>query len=331
MRRVTGLALLCGWVSLQPGCAKSSDTVSDSEVATSVVSGALNTSSGSVIGYNLPAERRSPFQRFLRGHNPLGTAHAVSWSCSGDMLSPHFAGPGSYSFTPLTCEVTWGAGHVVSSTWSSTFDLEYGPSCDRLHPFIGNQAGGCALTRTTAVGGNTRTISNASNDVYAINHDTNGAGTGWDSTVSPAPSNGGAIVTCATGGCQNGGTLQISGSHLTGTVTVGKHAPTEIWDHTVSTASSGITVTGDGTGRVASGTITVQHNLAKYTADVTLDKVAYGDSACCFPTDGSVTSKIVSGTHVGQSETMSFGPGCGDATLTTSGGVTESITLTHCL
>jgi hypothetical protein len=310
---------------------KSSDTVSDSEVATSVVSGALNTSSGSVIGYNLPAERRSPLQRLLHQLNPLGTAHAVSWTCSGDVLSPHFAGPGTYTFTPLTCQVTWGMGHVVSSTWTSTFQLDYGTSCDKLHPFIGNQAGDCTLTRTTAAGGNTRTITNASNDVYAIDHDTNGAGTGWDTTVSPAPSNAGAIVTCAAGGCQTGGTLELSGSHLTGTVTIGKQAPTKIWDHTVSTAPGGITVIGDGTGRVVSGTVTVQHNLARYTADVTLDKVAYGDSACCFPTGGSVSSKIVNGAHVGQSETLSFGPGCGDATLKTSGGVTESITLTHCL
>jgi hypothetical protein len=331
MRRVLPLALLFGLMDAA-GCLKSDDSVSDAEVATSVVSGALNNSSGSVVGWNDPGlrDRRTGFDRLWQRLSPVGTAHAASWSCTGDMLDPRFSGPGAYSFTPFTCQVSWGVGHSVSSTWSSTFQLDYGMSCDRLHPFIGNQAAGCTLTRTTAAGGNTRTITGPDGNVYAITHDTNGANSGWDSSVSPAPSNGGAVVTCGAGGCVQGGSLVINGSHLYGTVTIGKKAPEKIWDHTVSTDATGITVTGEGTSRVVSGAVTVQHNLAKYTATVTFAGVGYADANCCFPTTGSVSSKIDTGSHAGQSETLTFGSACGEATLTGPNG-TASITLQNCL
>lgn len=148
--------------------------------------------------------------------------------------------------------------------------------------------------------------------------------------MTPAPGNGGVEVTCDAAGCAQSRTLVIRGSHLTGTVTInGKE--TTIWDHTVSTGASGVTVTGTGTSRVVSGSVTVQHNILKYTSTATFDAVAYEEVGCCFPTSGSVSTTFTRGANTGKTETLTFGPVCGDATLKTASGATEALTLQHCL
>jgi hypothetical protein len=192
------------------------------------------------------------------------------------------------------------------------------------------QVAGCELTRTTATGGDTRTITGVDGNMYAIDHDTNGAGTGWDSSVTPAPTNDGVQVTCAAGGCASGRTLVISGSHLTGTVTIGS-ATTKIWDHTVTSDGAGLTVTGSGPTRIVDGTVTVEHNLLKYTSTTTFSSVGYTEPGCCFPTNGSVSTTFSKGADVGKTESLSFSNICGEATLTTADGATVPITLEHCL
>jgi hypothetical protein len=226
--------------------------------------------------------------------------------------------------------VTWDNGKTASSVWSGPFTLNYGSSCDDTHPWFENQVAGCTVTRTTSADGDTRTITGPDGNTYAILHDTNGADTGWDSSVSPAPSDGGVVVTCGAGGCKAGKNLVINGSHLTGTVDVRGHSD-EIWNHTVSTGAGGITVTGSGASRVVNGTVNVQHNLLKYTASASFDSVAYGEIGCCFPTGGSVSTTFSKGSDAGKHETLSFSPICGDATLTTADGVTKEVTLAHCL
>jgi len=95
--------------------------------------------------------------------------------------------------------------------------------------------------------------------------------------------------------------------------------------------SSGLTVTGVGSSRVVSGTVTVQHNLIEAVSTTTFSNVSYGDTACCFPTEGSVTTVYQRGL-VGKTEKISFGGGaCGETTLTDNKGTTESLTLAHCL
>jgi hypothetical protein len=330
---------MCGVVGstilvVQSGCVRGTATEpSDSEVATSAVSGALNNTIGSTVAMNMPrAPKRSTFARGVDALNPVGTAWAASWSCSGGSLSPSFAGPGKdpYSFTPLSCMVTWDTGRTASATWSGPFTLNYGSSCDSTHPFIENQAAGCAVTRTIGNGGDTRTLTGPDGNSYAINHDTDGAGTGWDSTVSPAPTSKGVQVTCATAGCDAGKTLVISGSHLTGTVSIGGR-DTKIWDHTVSTGGNGVIVTGTGTGRVVTGSVTVQHNILRYTTNATFNSVGYGEAACCFPTSGNVTTTFIDGASGPKTETLSFTAACSEATLTTANGTLEPVTLAHCL
>ncbi len=331
-----GLLLTCSGLAVvvTPGCLRvpSADPPSDSEVATSVVSGGLNNTSGSTVALNAAPPHRSTFERVVDAVDPIGTAWAADWSCKGASLSPAFSGPGAdpYQFTPLSCSVTWGNGKTASSDWSGPFTLVYGSSCDGASPFPEDQVAGCTVTRTSAPGGSTRTITGPDGNSYAIRHDTGGAGSGWDPSVTPAPSNGGLEVTCATGGCTEGRSLVVSGSHLTGTVTIdGKQ--TTIWDHTVSTGSAGVTVTGHGAGRIVSGAVTVQHNLAKYTATATFDSVGYAEPGCCFPTSGSVSTTFNDGPNKGKTESLTFSPICGEATLTTTSGTSEPLTLQHCL
>jgi hypothetical protein len=305
---------------------------SDSEVATSAVSGALNNTSGSTVAWNAPTPARGPLDRLIDAVNPIGTAWAAEWTCTGGSLSPAFSGPGGdpYSFAPVSCSVTWGNHRTASSDWSGAFLLNYGSSCDGAHAFIENQAAGCSVARTTATGGNTRTITGPDGNSYSILHDTHGAGTGWDFSVTPAPSDAGVTATCGAGGCPSSRTLVINGSHLTGTVTIDGKATT-IWDHTVSTGQGGIMVTGTSKNRVVSGSVTVQHNLLKYTATATFDSVGYGAVGCCFPTSGDVTTTFSDGPDTGKTEKLSFTPFCGEALLTTTSGKTGTLTLQHCL
>jgi hypothetical protein len=326
---------ICLTVAFGQGCLKTPavDPPSDSEVATSVVSGGLNNTSGSTVALNAPAPpHESTFDRVVDAINPIGTAWAADWSCHGGSLSPAFSGPGGnpYSYTPVGCSVTWGNGKTASSEWSGPFTLTYGSSCDDSSPFPEDQGAGCTVTRTTSASGDTRTITGPDGNSYAISHDTDGQGTGWDPSISPAPSNGGVEVTCGSGGCAESRTLVVNGSHLTGTVTIDGKSTT-IWDHTVSTAAGGVAVTGKGAARIVTGSVTVQHNLAKYTANATFDSVGYGEPGCCFPTSGSVTTTFSDGPNTGKTETLTFSPFCGEATLTTASGSTEALTLQHCL
>ncbi len=303
---------------------------SSSEVAVSVVSGAMNNTSGSAVALNAPAQPRTKLvDRVLDAINPIGTAWAAEWSCTGGTLSPAFSGPGAdpYAFTPPSCSITWRTDRTATSSWSGPFTLSYGAGCDGTHPFIEGQTAGCSVTRTTGSSGVTRDITGPDGNAYAILHDTNGAGTGWDSSVTPAPSNGGLVATCGAEGCLAGRDIVLNGSHLTGTVTLGKDTD-KIWDHTVT---GSVSVAGAGATRVATGSVTVQHNLLMYTATATFNDVAYGEVGCCFPTSGTVSTTFSKGPDVGKTETLTFSEICGEATLKTADGVSEPLTLQHCL
>ncbi len=316
---------------LLAGCpATETDDLSGSEVAVSAVSGALNnTESQSALGLNpLPREHKTATAWLWDQINPVRPAWAATWTCSGAELDPSWSGPaaGPYAYTPVSCSVTLRNGKTASSMWSGAFTLSYGPSCVSTSPFMDNQPADCTLTRTTAADGNTRTWTGLKGNSVAITHNTFGAGTGWDNTVTPAPSNDGVILTCGPSGCAVGRTLTISGSHLTG-----EGDSLLRWDHTVSTGPGGINVTGSGSGRVVTGAVTVQHNLAHYTSTTTFNNVAYGDTACCYPTDGSVTTIYSSGPNLNKTETLTFTALCGEATLTKPDGSNDSVTLDECL
>ena len=327
-------------LTVAAGCSSSanssnSDDGAGSEIATSVVSGALNNSEGSKLGLNdLPRQPRpTSVERFLQKLNPIGTAWAATWTCNGGTITPAFSGPGAYQYTPVGCSISWGDGKTASAVWSGSFNLDYGPTCDSTHAFILNQTTNCAVTRTTGPSGNTRTVTGPDGNSYSVTHDTNSEGTGWDSSVAPPPTNDGVVATCASGGCASGLSLQINGSHLTGTLTPAGGSATRWWDHTVTTGSDGITVAISGTSRVVSGTVIVQHNLAMFTSMTKFNSVEYGDTNCCFPSSGSVTTTFSKGPHQGKTETLAFGTtlGCGEATLTKTDGAKVPFTLKHCI
>jgi hypothetical protein len=326
------VVLACG--SFACSSSKSTESPSSpsgSEVAVSTVSGALNNNSGTGVAFYAPrAPKRTLVERGIAALNPIGTASAAEWSCSGDTLSPKFAGPGSYAFTPASCSVTWLGGKSASSDWSGPFTLDYGSSCDSASALMESQVAGCEVTRTSASGGTTRTITGPDGNSYAIDHDTNGADTGWDSSVSPAPSDAGVQVSCGTGGCVSSRTLVISGSHLTGTVDI-DGTTSKIWDHTVSTGSDGLSVTGAAAARVVNGSVTVQHNLIHVTSTTTFKSVEYSEPLCCFPTGGSVSTTFSQGPDVGKTESIAFTGVCGEATLTKADGATVALTFEHCL
>jgi hypothetical protein len=309
-----------------------SSSPSGSEVAVSVVSGALNNTSGSGVAWYPQPPKATPLDRAFAFLDPIGTAYAATWSCSGDTLTPTFSGPGAdpYSYTPDSCTVTWANGRTASSKWSGPFTLDYGASCDSIHPFMEKQAADCELTRTTGAGGETRTITGPDGNSYAIDHDTNGEGTGWDSAVTPAPNNDGVQTICGTGGCATSRTITIGGSHLTGTVTIDGDSIL-IWNHTVTSGTGGLTVTGAGSDRVVNGSVIVQHNILKYTSTTTFASVGYGEPLCCFPTSGSVSTTFSKGANVGKTESISFGGVCGEVTLTQADGAVVPLTLEHCL
>lgn len=86
--------------------------------------------------------------------------------------------------------------------------------------------------------------------------------------------------------------------------------------------------------RTVSGTSTTHHNLAKYTATHTFNSVAWGNSTCCYPTSGSISTSY-SGTNApSNSSTLTFSTTCGSAQFTTTTGSTTSspasITLENC-
>jgi hypothetical protein len=301
-------------------------------VGVSLVSGALNNNADGTVGWNdLPSEQPSTLDQILDALSPEGTAWADTWSCTGGSITPAWNGPGSYTYVPVSCTVTWGNNKMASSSWSGAFDVTYGASCTGVTARLFQQPAGCAMTRTTVAGGATRTVTGPDGTVYVISHDTNGASTGWDNTVSPAPNNLGVVATCGTGGCSQGGTLVINGSHIVGMVTPAGGTQAKYWDHTVSTGANGLAVSISGADRIVNGVVTVQHNLAMYTATITFKDVTYSDLTCCFPTSGSVTTSFDGGPHKSETESMDFSPLCGVAQLTRSDGGKEPYELRHCL
>lgn len=325
-------ALACSSSSGGSG-ASGESSPSGSEVAVSAVSGALNNTSGAAVAWSPAPKKASPVDRVLSFLNPIGTAQAAEWSCSTGSLSPAYAGPGKdpYAYTPPSCTVTWlGGSRSDSASWSGPFTLSYSASCDDVHAAVGKQVAGCEVTRTSRAGGDTRTVTGPDGYLRTVDHDTSGAGTGWDSSVSPAPTDDGVQTTCGTGGCASSRNLVISGSHLTGTIAIGGDTA-RIWDHTVVTGDGGLTVSNSGGDLVVSGTVIVEHNLIQVTSTTTFSNVTYSEPLCCFPTSGSVSTTFSKGPDVGKTEGLEFSSVCGETVLHRADGTSVALTLEHCL
>jgi hypothetical protein len=321
-------ALACS--SDKGGGSSGDNSPSGSEVAVSSVSGAINNTSGSSVAFYRQPKKPGAVDRVLSFLDPEGTAQAAEWSCTGGSLSPAYAGPGKdpYSFTPPSCSVTWlGGSRSFAASWSGPFTLDYGSSCNDVNAEVGKQAAGCEVTRTTGSGGDTRTVTGPDGYLRTVVHDTHGSGTGWDSSVTPAPNDDGVQTTCAAGGCASGRTVVVNGSHLTGTIAIDGDTA-RIWDHTVT---GNVTVSNSGGDLLVSGTVTVEHNLIQVTSTTTFSGVTYSQPLCCFPTSGSVSTTFSKGPDVGKTEGLEFTSVCGESILHRADGASVALTLEHCL
>lgn len=102
------------------------------------------------------------------------------------------------------------------------------------------------------------------------------------------------------------------------------------FDYFISTPTA-ITVTGaraTNNRTVSSGTLNIYHNMARYTASHSFSNVVWGDSTCCYPTSGTITSTFTGA--VTGSTTMTFSSTCGSASFTDTSSATSAVTLTQC-
>lgn len=169
------------------------------------------------------------------------------------------------------------------------------------------------------------------------------------STISfPA---GGNITTDTKGGTAYDGTVFVSGAILSSRPNTTNRAigmsPTNsaihkvysgrrgatIFDYytqptlTITGAKSNGTTSGLGTSsanRAMSGTVTLYHNLAKYTATNTFNTVTWSTASCCFPVSGSITTTFSGADAPTGPMTLTFTANCGSATLTTPSDTTGS-------
>lgn len=85
--------------------------------------------------------------------------------------------------------------------------------------------------------------------------------------------------------------------------------------------------------RAMTGTVTIYHNLAKYTATNTFSAVTWGSSSCCYPTSGTISSTYTGTNKPADSGVMTFSTTCGTASFSsTKDGTTTatSVTLENC-
>lgn len=143
---------------------------------------------------------------------------------------------------------------------------------------------------------------------------------GFDSQISPSPA-GGAVVQFKDGNGDR--TIDIKGIHL-----IAQKKGRTLWNHTISTQEP-LEVQVDDQKRTLSGTVLVQHNLAKYTAKVEFKEVKYDLSQCgCHPISGELSVSF-SGSRTGD-ETLVFN-GCGFGNLKLKGGAAALVNLDYCI
>jgi len=100
------------------------------------------------------------------------------------------------------------------------------------------------------------------------------------------------------------------------------------FDHSIT--SSDLTVSGTRAGgdRIATGTMTMYHNLAHYKAVHTFNNVTWGTASCCYPTSGIISS-VLTGSRAG-TVTLTFNATCGQADFVDTDSTSSTVTLSQC-
>lgn len=294
---------------------------SASEIAESSLSGAANATepSGTHASYRLNKPVPNPGIRTLElmiaALSPVQSSFAAT-SCP-TIESSSLSSCSSGLLTLNYSDCNFGLSLTV---WNGTQTIDYSPSCPASLTQISDLSGH-TITRTFGTGTTETTILGVATTLDTAS----ASGSGWDSSISVT--NGGEQSQYTDAGGDR--TLSILGLHLHAVSATGS----VLYDHTVST-SSGIAITGHGITRaIASGTVTVEHNLAKYTAQAQITtSLLYTRAACCHPDSGVITSTLTGSTQ--GTETLTFTGAttgkCGTATLVSASGTSTDITLSHC-
>lgn len=169
---------------------------------------------------------------------------------------------------------------------------------------------------------------------------------------------GGSISTDTKGGTAYDGTVFAAGAILTTRSNTTNRAvgmsPTNSAIHKVFTGRRGATIfdyytqpnitvvgaktngatSGLGTSsanRSITGTVTIYHNLAKYTATNTFNNVTWSTGTCCFPVSGNISTTFTGPNAPSGPMTLTFSSTCGSATWSTPSNTAGTIVqLTSC-
>lgn len=235
-------------------------------------------------------------------------------------LAEYFLSPVQKAYAATPCP-TLLSGGAYCSVVGATVTLVYSSCSFGASPAVWN--GGSVLTvggqtpvcgayptfvntndmSRTFVANTTRTMASSG---VVISLDTTGSSTGWSS-----PLNSTGVTTAFTGAVARD--ITINGIHTSGTVN-----GQQFFDHTIS--SNAIAV--NATNKVTSGTITVQHNLARYVATTTVVSQLGFSAGCCYPTSGAISTTYTNGDPT---ELVTFTAACGSVTVNG-----EPFTLTQC-
>jgi hypothetical protein len=197
---------------------------------------------------------------------------------------------------------------------------------------------GCSVGAATMTGGWTETWpSNAACTVSFLGNNNVVERSSTGSTLNLPL--GASITVDTSGGTAYDGTVFTAGSVITNRKKTSRKGAS-VFDYyvvpaiTVSGALKNSSSNGLTGNRTMSGSVTIYHNLAKYTATNAFAAVTWGDSTCCYPTSGTITSSFSGTGAPATSGVMTFTSTCGEATfIATTGstaGATESVTLDSC-
>jgi|GEM_PF-6721148 len=234
------------------------------------------------------------------------------------------------------------ADESLSSTWrgSLTFEISgTGCTCASLTGAdLLSLPKDCKLFRTTATDIlNAPTVYRNSRKTV-IYMDTDGTVTGAlvsnpDIIIPPRTNGydndtlGPTEITCGTGGCGSERSIEMRGTHFFAYYDDNALIPR--WDATIHTAEP-ITVIGKGAARViSSGVLTVQNNFNEFKGTVRIAAALTHQDGCCYPVSGRMRTDF-SGNKTG-TESLRFGPACGQATLVDAGGKSREVSLVNCL
>ena len=312
---------------------------SASELATSSISGAISSadSSGGSLAYEPNASKWEGFFNSL-----LSLTEKNAWAITAcqqpkDNLGSCSAGVITVNYG-TGCNFLKSDGSAYPATWTGSLTAAFSSAGTAYCPSASSFPLASSGTGSTFPISITRTMTNVTktNGTLKVTVDTSVA-SGWDTSITPQKV-GGTVITVNSATAHS---ITINGIHYSAAKTFtnkkGETKTGTVWDHTVST-NGAITTTKSGNVTSSSGTMVLQHNLAKYTATATIASTAavtHDRTTCgCLPTGGTIQTTFTGSRTDFEILTIT---GCGTATLQTGANqaaaqaaTATALTLTHC-